>query len=102
MALQKSFENSSGNTGDFWRIDSLTLERVGRTMEVRINLYKSKTLRDGGKRRMDEQKVLNLPIPSGSTTLSQLIAGIYSDAKVTPTSDQAPIDTPFFQGATDI
>lgn len=102
MALQKSFENASGNTGDFWRVDAISMERSGMKMECRLNLYKSKFARDGGKQRMDEQKVLNLPIPAGSTTLAQLISGIYSDAKITITSDQAPGDTPFFEGAIDI
>ena len=99
MALQKSFENDAGNSGDYWRIDQIILERMGKKMECRLNLYRSKTDRDGGKRRMDEQRVLNLDIPSG---LAQFISGIYTDAKITPTSDQADTDTPFFQGATDI
>jgi len=102
MALQKVFTNASDNTGNFWRVDQITLERTGRKMECRLNLYKSKIARDGGKRRMDEQKVLVLDIPAGSTTLSQLISGIYSDAKTTITSDQQAGDTPFFQGATDV
>ncbi len=102
MALQKSFETPTGNSGDYWRIDQITMERMGGKMECRLNLYKSKGDRDGGKRRMDEQRVLNLNIPAGSTTLAQLIGGIYSSAKTTPTSDQPPLDTPFFEGATDI
>lgn len=102
MALQKSFETPTGNSGDFWRIDQITLERTGRKMECRLNLYKSKVDRDGGKRRMDEQRVLNLDIPGLSTTLAQLISGIYSAAKTNPTSDQPPGAIPFFNGATDI
>lgn len=102
MALQKSFETPTGNSGNYWRIDQITLERTGMKMECRLNLYKSKADKDGGKRRMDEQRVLNLDIPAGSTTLVQLISGIYSDAKTTPTSDQAPGAIPFFDGAVDI
>jgi len=102
MALQKTLETPTGNSGDYWRVDQIILERTGKKMECRLNLYKSKTDRDGGKRRMDEQQALVFDIPAGSTTLSQLINGIYSNAKTTPTSDQAPTDTPFFQGAIDV
>ncbi len=98
MALQKSFTNLSGNTGDFWRVDAINMSRQDMKMECRLNLYKSKADRNGGKRRMDEQKILNLDIPSG---LAQLISGIYSDAKTTITSDQQIGDTPFFDGAID-
>lgn len=102
MALQKSFETPTGNSGNYWRIDTIHLERKGRKMECRLNLYKSKVARDGNKRRMDEQRVLVLDIPAGSTTLAQLISGIYTNAKTNITSDQTPGDTPFFQGATDV
>ena len=51
MALQKSFTNESGNSGDFWRVDQVTLERSGMKMECRLNLYRSKTDRDGAIRQ---------------------------------------------------
>jgi hypothetical protein len=102
MALQKSFENSQGHTGDYWRVDQITMERQGMKLEARLNLYKSKADRNGGKRRMNEQQTLVFDIPPVGTTLSQLIAGIYSQAKTTPTTDQSPGDTPFFEGATDV
>ena len=102
MALQKEFETPTGNSGNYWRVDSVSLERKDMKMECRLNLYKSKADRDSGKRRMDEQRVMVLDIPAGSTTLAQLVSGIYTSAKTTPTSDQVPSDTPFFDGATDV
>lgn len=102
MALQKSFENSSGNIGDYWRVDQIGMSRQDMKLEVRMNLYRSKVDRNSGKRRMDEQKVLVLEIPPAGTTLSQMIAGIYTQAKITPTNDQASTDIPFFDGAVDI
>ena len=102
MALQKSFETPTGNSGDYWRVDQITMERNGMKMECRLNLYKSKADRTNGKRRMDEQRVLNLDIPAGSTTLAQLISGIYSNAKTKITNDQASGDVPFFDGAVDV
>ena len=102
MALQKSFETPTGNSGNYWRIDQITLERTGAKMECRLNLYKSKGDRDGGKRRMDQQQVLVLDVPPGSTTLASLVGGIYSDAKTRLTSNQQPGDIPFFDGATDV
>ena len=102
MALQKSFETPTGNSGDYWRVDLITLERKDLKMECRLNLYKSQADRVDGKQRMDQQEVINLDIPAGTTTLAELIAGIYTDAKVTLTNNQAPGDVPFFDGATDI
>jgi hypothetical protein len=102
MALQKSFENSQGHVGDYWRVDQITMERQGMKLEARLNLYKSKVDRDGGKRRMDVQKILVFDIPAGGTSLNQLVAGIYSQAKTTPTADQAPTEVPFFNDAVDI
>jgi len=102
MALQKSFETPTGNSGNYWRIDSIGMERKDMKMECRLNLYRTKSDRDGGKRRMDEQRVLVLDIPPGSTTLANLIGDIYQDAKTTITSDQTPGDTPFFAGAVDV
>lgn len=102
MALQKSFENSQGHVGDYWRVDQVDMQRNTMKLEARLHLYKSKVDRDGGKRRMNEQKLLVLDIPAGSTTLNQIISGIYTQAKTTPTGDQSPTDTPFFEGATDV
>jgi len=102
MALQKSFENEAGQTGDYWRVDDIHMERAGMKMDVRLGLYKSKADRDGGKRPMNIAKNITFDIPAGSTTFSQLISGIYTQAKTAITSDQSEGDTPFFDGATDI
>jgi len=102
LALQKSFENDAGQTGNYWRIDDIHMERADMKMDVRLGLYKSKVDRDGGKRPMNISKNITFDIPAGATTLSQLIGGIYTQAKTTITSDQQTGDTPFFDGATDI
>ena len=102
MALQKSFENSQGHTGDYWRVDAINMERSGMKLEARLNLYRSMADRNGGKRRMDTQKVIVFDIPAGSTSINQLVGGIYTQAKTTPTSDQSPDEVPFFSDAVDI
>ncbi len=102
MALQKSFETLTGNSGDYWRIDQIVMERKDMKMECRFNLYKSKVDRANGKRQMDEQRILVLNIPSLSTTLAELLSDIYSAAKVKVLNDQALGDVPFFDSATDI
>ena len=102
MALQKSFINEQGHSGDYWRVDDIHMERAGMKMDVRLGLYKSKVDRDGGKRPMNIVKNIVFDIPAGSTTLNQIISGIYTQAKTTITSDQSAGDTPFFEGATDV
>ncbi len=100
MALRKPFETPTGNSGDYWKVGLIIMERDTMSMEVRIYLYKSKADRDAGKRRMDEVRVLNLPIPV--ETMEELIAGIYASAKTTPTASQVKTGEPFFKGSFDV
>lgn len=102
MALLKIFETPTGNSGNYWRIDQITINRLDNKMECRINLYKSKAHRADGKLQMQEQQILFLDTPSDSTTIDQLIGDIYTNAKTTPTSDQNFGDTPFFEGAKNV
>jgi len=97
MALQKSFENSAGFTGDYWRIEDVHMERRNMQMDVRFGLFKSASDRTAGKSEMGISKNITMPIQ-----LANLINYIYTEAKLRTTSDQASTDTPFFQGATDI
>lgn len=102
MALQKLFETAQGHQGDYWRVDDIHMERDDMKMDVRLGLYKSKIDRNDGKRPMDISVNFTLDIPVGSTTLAQLIAGIYQAIKTKRTSDQLPGTTPFFDGAADV
>ena len=103
MALQKAYEDKSGNIGDYWRVDSIQLERDGMMLEARLNLYKSKADRAGGKKRMRHQIQVTMPIPAGNPTLGALIAAIYEYLKTNKHSQQNLEDVdPYFADSVDI
>ena len=100
MAFQKAKEDRAGNSGDYWRIDSIYIERKSGKMEVRINQYKSKADYDAGKRSMDGVETVVVDIPSGP--IVGLVAAAYSGAKVIRTSNQQDGDTPYFEDAVEV
>lgn len=52
MALQLSFENDMGLTGDYWRINSVAIDFVNQAAEVNISLYKDAAAYAAGKSSM--------------------------------------------------
>ena len=100
MALQKSFENASGNQGDHWEIASIHINNLDDSLEVRWALFKSSADFSAGKRRMEETKSIIIePLPA---SMNGLITSIVASSKITPATDQLPTDTPFFDGATNV
>jgi hypothetical protein len=100
MALQKMLENGAGNSGDYWRVDGIHLERKGGKMEARIHQYKSKADRTAGKNKMDGMKTLVVKIPGPAAKI--LLDAIYLATKTTRTGDQQADEQPYFKDAVDV
>lgn len=101
MALQKSFEDRAGNSGNYWNIVSIHVVIPDDVMDVRYEVYKDKAAFNAGKAYMDNtsKSITISPIPPA---MSGILTAIQTQAKTIRTTDQSEGAIPFFQGATDI
>jgi len=94
VAIKKAMEDAAGNTGDYWRVEQITIHRPSGQMEARLYQYKSKKDHAQNKRFMMGNKVLVLPIPKKLE--KDLLAAFYEAAPESLVDGQAPNEIPFF------
>ena len=52
MALNKSFEMKCGSVGDYWKVNSIEIDKVILDAKVTVGLYKDEDARKSGKTPM--------------------------------------------------
>lgn len=62
MALKKSKSLPSGVSGEYWRINKITADRVNSKVTYELSLYVSKALRQSGAKPLDYKKVFSFDV----------------------------------------